>query len=238
MVVVGGLPSPWTEAAKGILHIKGIDWAAVRLAYDDEQLKAWAGQRSAPALIYEKERPRHGWSEILLFAERLAPSPALLPPDPAERTLVFGLAHEICGEEGLGWARRLQLIHSGLQGTGGFVEPVARYLGRKYGYTPETGAAAGARVVALLGMLASRLRAQRETGSRFLVGQALTAADIYSATFMAMFVPLPDQHCKMDARTRTTFETLDAPTKAAIDPILLEHRDMVYADFLELPLSL
>jgi hypothetical protein len=34
MVVVGNVPSPWGEAAKGILHIKGIEWAAVRLAYD------------------------------------------------------------------------------------------------------------------------------------------------------------------------------------------------------------
>jgi hypothetical protein len=34
MVVVGGVPSPWGEAAKGILHIKRIEWAAVRLDYD------------------------------------------------------------------------------------------------------------------------------------------------------------------------------------------------------------
>ncbi len=33
MVVVGGVPSPWGEAAKGILHIKGIEWVAVRLVY-------------------------------------------------------------------------------------------------------------------------------------------------------------------------------------------------------------
>jgi len=31
MVVVGGVPSPWGEAAKGILHIKRIEWVAVRL---------------------------------------------------------------------------------------------------------------------------------------------------------------------------------------------------------------
>ena len=48
MVVVGGVPSPWGEAAKGILHIKGIEWVAVRLAYDSEALKEWAGQRSGP----------------------------------------------------------------------------------------------------------------------------------------------------------------------------------------------
>ena len=58
MVVVGQVPSPWGEAAKGILHIKGIEWVAVRLAYDSEPPKKWAGQRSGPVAIYEDERPR------------------------------------------------------------------------------------------------------------------------------------------------------------------------------------
>src|SRR5690349_11923438 len=158
MVVVGNVPSPWGEAAKGILHIKRIEWAAVRLIYDSESLKEWAKQRSGPVAIYEDERPRAGWAEILLLAERLAPTPALLPADPAERALVFGLSHEICGEAGLGWSRRLQLIHAGLNGAGGFAPPVAKYLGKKYGYTAEAGAAAGARVAALLDMFARRLK--------------------------------------------------------------------------------
>ena len=51
MVVVGDVPSPWGEAAKGILHIKGIDWVAVRLVYDSEALRDWAGQRSGPVAI-------------------------------------------------------------------------------------------------------------------------------------------------------------------------------------------
>jgi len=120
MVVVGGVPSPWGEAAKGILHIKGIDWVAVRLVYDSEPLKEWAGQRNGPVAILDDERPRAGWAEILLLAERLAPAPSLLPKDPAERALAFGLAHEICGENGLGWARRLQLVQAGLDNAGGF----------------------------------------------------------------------------------------------------------------------
>jgi hypothetical protein len=85
MVVVGGVPSPWGEAAKGILHIKAIVWAAVRLVYDSEPLREWAGQRSGPVAIYDNEQPRSGWAEILLLAERLAPKPSLLPADPAER---------------------------------------------------------------------------------------------------------------------------------------------------------
>jgi len=58
MVVVGDVPSPWGEAAKGFLHIKGIEWVAVRLTYDNEPLKEWAGQRSGPVAVYENESLR------------------------------------------------------------------------------------------------------------------------------------------------------------------------------------
>ncbi len=238
MVVVGGVPSPWGEAAKGIFHIKGIPWVAVRLDYKSEALKTWTGQRNGPVAIYENEHPRAGWAEILLLAEHLAPTPSLLPKDAAERALVFGLAHEICGELGLGWSRRLQLVHAGLQNAGGFPERVAVYLSKKYGYRPEMGAAYGPRVADLLSMLATRLKAQQAAGSRYYVGNSPTAVDVYGAAFMAMFAPLPPEQCAMDASTRAAFETLDAPTRAALNPILFEHRDMMYAKHLELPLAL
>jgi glutathione S-transferase len=238
MVVVGGVPSPWGEAAKGIFHMKGIDWAAVRLTYDDEKLKSWAGQRSGPIAIYENEHPRSGWAEILLLAERLAPSPALLPKDPSGRALVFGIAHEICGEGGLAWMRRLQLVHAGLNDTGGFPQPVAKYLAKKYGYRPEAAASYRPRVVELLGMLAARLKGQHAAGSRYYSGDTCTAVDVYSATVMALFAPLPQEQCAMDPFTRAAFETLDDDTRAALDPVLLEHRDAMYARHLKLPLAL
>ena len=87
-------------------------------------------------------------------------------------------------------------------------------------------------------MPAARLKAQHAAGSRYHVGDTLTAVDIYGATFMAMFGPLPPAQCAMEASTRATFETRDARTRAALDPILLAHRDMIYAEHLELPLSL
>jgi glutathione S-transferase len=238
MVVVGDLPSPWGEAAKGILHIERVEWAAVRLVYDSEAMKQWAGQRSGPVAIYDDEPPRAGWNEILLLAERLAAAPSLLPADPAARAAVLALGHEICGEGGLGWSRRLQLIQAGLENAGGFPEQVAKYLGRKYGYRPETAAAATARVVQLLGMLAARLKTQEERGSRYYVGDSLTAADVYGATFMALFRPLPQEQCAMSASIRAAFETRDAHTEAALDPLLFRHRDMMYARHLELPLAL
>jgi len=86
----------------------------------------------------------------------------------------------------LGWSRRLQLIHAGLNNAGGFPERVAKYLAKKYGYTPAAGAAADARVAELLAMLVTRLKAQQQAGSRYYIGYSLTAVDVYSATFAAM----------------------------------------------------
>jgi glutathione S-transferase len=238
MVVVGGVPSPWGEAAKGIFHIKQIDWAAVRLVYDSDALDQWAGEQTGPVAIYNNEPPRAGWSEILLLAERLNPTPALVPSDAGDRALMFGLAHEICGEEGLGWSRRLQLIHRGLQGDGGFPQPVARYLCDKYGHTPAAGEAASGRVKALLNVLVARLKGQKTAGSHYYIGDSATAVDIYSATFTSLFAPLPPEQCEMHPGSRAAFETLDPRTQAALDPILLDHRDMMYEKHLQLPLSL
>jgi hypothetical protein len=237
MVVVGAVPSPWGEAAKGFFHIKRLPWVATRLVYDSDSLATWAGQLSAPVAAYHDEPRRSGWREILLLAERLAPEPALLPATPAERDRVFELAEKFCAPNGFGWMRRLQLIHAGLSRTGGFNERIAGYLGQKYGYTPEAGAAAAGRTRQLLGDFASILRTRRAAGKEYYL-DTLSAVDVYSATFMALFKPLPEADCAMHPAARAAFEWLDPETAAALDPILVEHRDMMYARHLELPLSL
>jgi glutathione S-transferase len=237
MLVVPGTANPWVEAAKGIFHIKGIEWAAVPIVYDSEALKAWAGQRNGPVVVYNNERPRPGWAEILLLAERLAPTPPLLPHDAQQRALMLGMAHEICGEAGLGWSRRNQLVHAGLHNAGGFSIETSKYLGKKYGYNPQAGADASERVAALLAMLVARLKAQQEAGSPYYVGDAVSALDIYSATFAGMFSPLPHAVCPIEPSTRAAFELSDARIDAVCDPILFAHRDMMYARHLALPLS-
>jgi glutathione S-transferase len=238
MVVISKVPSPWGEAAKGILHIKGIDFAAVRLVYDDPALAKWAGQLSAPVVVYDDEPPRSGWAEILMLAERLAPQPPLLSLVPEARGRAVLLAEKICNQGGLGWCRRLQLVHAGHTRTGGFAERVAGYLGGKYGYDAAAAEQYGPRVVALLGELAALLKTQRQAGKSYYLGDQLNAVDVYSATFMALFKPLPPEQCDMHPGLRAAFEWLDPATAAALDPVLLEHRDMMYARHLQLPLSL
>jgi glutathione S-transferase len=224
-------------AAKGLLHLKRIDFAAVRLVYDSEALKSWARELSGPVAILDDEPPRSGWRDILELAERLAPTPALLPEKPELRELALQLAAKLCDPDGLGWHRRLQLVHAGLSKTGGFNERVAGYLGQKYGYDPVQAARSQARVIELLGEFAGMLRARRDAGSDYYF-DSLSALDVFSAAFMGLFKPLPEVHCEMHPAIRAAFEWLDAPTAAALDPILLEHRDRVYTRHLALPLCL
>lgn len=238
MVVVGKVPSPWGEAAKEFFRLKGIDFAAVRLVYDNAALKAWAGQLSGPVAIYDDEPPRSGWAEILMLAERLAPEPALLSLEPQARALAIDLANKFCGPGGLGWNRRLQMVHAGNSGTGGFGERIAQFLGGKYGYEAADGPNYSRRVHELLGEFAGRLRAQRDAGSPYYLGDSLGAVDVYSAAFMALFRPLPAAQCDMHPGVRSAFEWLDDDTRAALDPILIEHRDLMYTRHLSLPLSL
>lgn len=238
MVVVGNVPSPWGEAAKGIFHIKRIPFVAVRLVYDNDAFKTWAGQLNGPVAVYDDEAPRAGWAEILMLAERLAPSPALLPLEPNARGRALSIADKICSPGGLAWMRRLQGVHGGLLNTGGFPERIARYLGKKYGYDPALAPGYGARVRQLLGELAAALREQQAAGKPYYLGDTLTAADVYSATCMGILKPLPEAQCRIDPAIRAALEYLDDETMAALDPVLLEHRDMMYARHLELPLSL
>jgi glutathione S-transferase len=205
-------------------------------------MSAWTGSRSAPVAIYNNEAPAENWLDILLLAERLAPQPAVLPQDPAQRELAISLCQDLCGEMGLGWTRRLDGVQKGLNGKsleeGGYPEPIAQYLAHKYGYNPKQGPNYSKLTINLLKSLSTRLKDQQANGQPFYIGDSITAVDIYSAAFMAYFKPLPEDQCSMYKPMRAVFEALDVETETALDPILLEHRDYIYNNYLALPLSL
>ena len=112
IVLVAGFPSPWSQAAKTIFELKGLAYkaAAEALGEENAELAAWSGQRSAPVVAWNDEKPIHNWMDILHLAERLSPTPALIPADPMQRALMFGLSREILGELGVVWNRRLQML--------------------------------------------------------------------------------------------------------------------------------
>ncbi|MEO1610765.1 MAG: glutathione binding-like protein [Pseudomonadota bacterium] len=232
-IYVGGVPSPWGEAAKGVLHVKGLDHLASRLDYSDEAMRDWTPGLSAPVIVDGDEAPVDKARDIVALAERLAPTPVLLPE--AQREDILAFIDDLANEGGLGWDRRVQLVHWSLQGKGGFNGQVAGYLAAKYGHSEDAGEAASAKVIERLSALTAKLKASK---SGYYFGDALTAADLYAAAFMALFAPLPHDQCAMSPPAREAFSMLDEATGAAVDPILLSHRDRIYADHLELPLSL
>lgn len=240
LVVTEGIPGPWAEAAKSIMWVKRIDHLRVhhQAGAVNADLVEWMGTNSAPVAIFNDEPPRAGWADILALAERMGSEPALIPADERDRAAMFGIAHALCGEDGFGWNKRL-LFFARNEAAMAVAPDSAREgfdrMRRKYG----TGDAARAhgRVLSVLCFLTNRLREQGARGSRYLVGNTLTAADVYCACFMAMIRPLPQHHCPLSDAMRATYTEQDpALVEAAAD--LLDFRDRIYADHLELPMRL
>jgi glutathione S-transferase len=238
LLMLAGLPSPWSQAARGIFEVKGLAYDRVHAAAEEgaAALQSWTGQDSYPAAVYEEESARSGWAEILLLAERLAPTPALLPSDPEERARAFGISHEICGEMGLGWCRRLVTIADGIERTP--PDPIATWLGNKYGYRPDSASASQQRVVDVLLLLDALLAKSRASNGRYLMGAELTAVDIYWATFCNLIAPLPPELMNMPEPMRPMFTATDPETLGALSKELLAHRDFVYQEHLTLPVEL
>jgi glutathione S-transferase len=238
-----GLPGPWSESAKGIFHVKQIPFARVRqeAGGDNEAHFEWTGQRNAPIAVYEREPARSGWLEILNLAERLAPQPSLIPEDPDARVRMLGLAHELMSENGFGWCRRLMLFSPAMGDSDEPPETLRPLLGRmlrQYGYSRDAARAASQRVKQILQLFSKQLRAQQAAGHAYLMGESLTALDIYWAAMAALVAPLPRELCAMPEPMRKGYTVTQPDLLEALDPALLEHRDRIYERHLELPLVL
>jgi glutathione S-transferase len=234
-VLAKGAWGVWSECAKGLLHYKKIPYAAVpQILFDDNaEIVAWTGVRNQPQIVFEAEPVRTGWLDILNLAERLAPEPSLLPKDPAQRALVVGLANELCGEWGIGWCTRLAMLRPG--SAPGKTEQIMR---SEYGMTDVDEADAATRRIAdIVSMLGRRLRDQQARGSRYFVGEDVSAIDIYWACFSNLVQPLPHDLCPMSDEVRAGFTRLGQKIGPAKDPILFDHRDHVYRTSLQLPVD-
>ena len=234
------VPGPWREACKGMFYVKGVPYTPVASAGQDgsqRELVEWTAQTSAPVAIWNDERPRSTWIEQLYLAERLQPEPALIPANADDRVLMLGMINEIRGENGLGWQRRHLLIK------GNVSNPAAdqrakdfwHRFGGKYLFSEETAAAAPARVASILKFLAERLDRQKAKGSKFFIGDKLSAVDIYWATFAALIRPMPPELCPMATSFREMYTEKNPLIMAATAPSLMEHRDFIYSEYLELP---
>ena len=153
---------------------------------------------------------------------------------------MFGLANELMGEGGL-------LYHKRHFMAGPYAESLPAdspqralmgFLGQKYGYSEAALGRATQRVVDVLDALDAQLARQRARGRHYLVGEALTALDIYSAASCGFLDPMPEDRCPIctDFRAPNLYGTPNDAIERALTPALRAHRDFVYEEHLELPI--
>ena len=223
-------PAPYSLSARAILDHHGVAYVPVLQAGGgaNEDLVAWTGHRNAPVAVYNDEAPRVGWLEILYLAERLGAGPSLIPSDVDDRLSMVGLSNELVGENGFIW--NLRLVMLGLGGP----ERVARERARnpmydQYRYSEEAAAVAIDRARAVMERLTEQLIAQRKAGRRYIVGEALSAVDIYWAYFSQAVRTFPEASCPMPKGMRNAYD-IAGGMLGDLDTVLVEQRDWVFAE--------
>jgi len=243
------VPGPWRESCKSLFDVKGIPYTCVRCSNEGavetdfgangghSELIAWTAQSSAPVAIWNDERPRSSWIDQLNLAERLNPEPRLVPADFDARVRMFGLINELAGENGFAWNKRLMLTGQALTNApaGSPEHAFWQTLGAKYGYSPQAAASAKARMIEIITRLDAELERQAARGSRYYIGDALTALDIYSACFYALLDPMPEELCPMASNYRPAYRNADPDIERVMTPRLAAHRDFIYQQHLVLP---
>lgn len=245
-LVLPPVPGPWAEAAKGLFYVNGVSYVPVRQTPGEDNLELvdWTGEKNAPQAVYDAEKTRTGWAEMIFLAERLSAKSSLLPADPVDRAAMFGLCFAICGEEGFGWLRRLAMfreifaIPTDVMPETHPVRKMVAGMAHRYGYSEEAATSAPQRAAAILKLLSTTLEKQRSSGSHYFIGGDLTAVDVYWATFAALIEPLDEEMCAMPAVMRSQYTLADPVMLEAASPLLLEHRDFIYERYLELPIDL
>ena len=116
---------------------------------------------------------------------------------------------------------------------------MARYLAPLYGHAPERVAAARERVRWILSLLDAELERSRAAGHAYLVGDTVTALDVYLATFLTLLVGLDDGDCPaLRPELRDAFRCLREVPEAQVSPALRAHRERIYQRHLAWPIAL
>lgn len=239
LVLTAHMPGPWGEAAKAVLTARNLDFVPVeqRAMEANDDLFDWTGIRNAPIAVYNDEPPQAGWLDILMLAERIGSGPSLIPDDELDRALMLGLSTEICGNEGFGWQRRLEMMgRSDIQNPSSDTQYDMKRMTTMYGVTPEAIARAPGRMSAIMEGLTRQLKTQAAKGSEYLVGDRLSATDLHWATF-SLFVKPPPEQCAMPDFMRHNYSHLTPELAEALDPVLIDHRNRIFERHMTMPMD-
>lgn len=237
-------PNPWCEAAKYVFHVKQVPYVATAKRGMDDSLEnqalfEWTGHKNSPIAMYEDEKARVGWLDMLYLAERLGSGPSLIPESRELQVESIGLSHQICGEDGLGWNRRLNIFKLLLDGADGNPAKtgIPARLFKDYTINNETTKLAEDRLLAILALLDDRLKRQKSRGSNYFVGDKVSGTDIHFAALFGMIDPLPHEVNPMPEGMRVMYSSGEPAVRAAVTPSLRAHRDYIFEKYLKLPID-
>jgi len=236
IVVTGLVPSPWSEATKGMFRLGGVPVFVVRRMRDVAAVDAWTGVDNVPVVFHDGEPVRTHWAAITELAARLAGPGVLLPEEVAARAEHVGLLDVIAGENGIGWNGRLAMIEASFatKGERGFPVPVAQYLAARYGYTPAESAASRSRIAEQLALFAQRLG-----GREYLAGERPCALDVYLATFLTPLTDITEADCPaLEPKLRRAFGAAHEELGRLVPAELLAHRRRMFERHLAWPIGL
>ena len=234
---IPGVQALYAEALKNICYVKKIPISRVvhplmgvdQETGEDKQARLFdlTSQTSLPTMLHDAERPRNVWTEQLALAEQIgaADSPSLIPDNLELRLEMFGLCAVVLAEDGLVWNMRI-LNDSP--------------LGRKYGYS-EAGSSRGPdKIAEAISLIDKRLKAQERRGSRFLVGDTLSAADLYWATMSMSVLPVPPEIMPRTQKNKGMLKFFENNSKIpeianVLSKTVEEHQHYILTTFCEAP---
>ena len=113
-------------------------------------------------------------------------------------------------------------------------------LGRKYGYSEEASKDAPRKMGEVVKLIDERLAAQEAKGSKYLVGDSISAVDIYWATISTIVIPAGPEimtRTKQNEGMLKMFEfvSMVPEISGAVSERMEKHRDYILHKYCETP---
>ncbi len=234
---IPGIQAIYAEALKNICYVKQIQIIRVlhplmgidKKTGKDRQadLYSLTSQTSLPTMLHNKERPRNVWIEQLSLAERIGSSDSinLIPDNFTERAEMFGLCAIVLGEDGLVW--NMRILSDGA-------------LARKYGYSEEASSKAPKKMAEIIRLIDLQLKKQEEKGSKYLIGNKISAVDIYWSTISMTILPASLEIMPKTKQNEGMLFFFEANSKIpevkeVLTDRILSHRDYILKTYCETP---
>jgi glutathione S-transferase len=148
---------------------------------------------------------------------------------------MIGLSTGLCGEEGFTWQARHMMFDTLLKTQGDTFKQSPMFPAS--GYSAQHAAATPTKMRPILHAFAARLHKQNGAGSRYCVGDQLTVRDLYWANMSQSVDPHPPEKNPMPDLFRQICAPVRAAVESALDPVVIAHRDGIFAQHLTLPLD-